>query len=359
MDADESNLTPAAAARGLVADARAGGGRRSRTSGSCGRSSSCCAAGPVRPRGVPLLAAPDRGAAGLPLRASGSLGAGEPRVALLAVLAWSRSPSRTFAAVGRPAERLLPARHVRQREPGRARDAPIAWRRRARGHEGRRPAGLIVVRRARRWSTSRSRTTPTFDRPQAQVGGRGTNIAQAIQLALAIAAARPGQPHRPPDRRAPERRQGADGGAGGQGRRRRHLLRARRRSRSRRRSSSSRWSCRKEVKFGEPFQAKVVAWSQAETQGPALAVPERRVPRLAGGAPQRRARTSSRTASRSSRAASTSTRRGRGRRRHHRGEQPRGRAPSWCAAGRRCSWPTRSRRRPRPWPPPCAPSTST
>ena len=97
-----------------------------------------------------------------------------------------------------------------------------------------------------------------------------------------------------------------------------------------------------EVKFGEPFQAKVVAWSHKETQGrvslfrngeflgsqvvrlnrrqerlhvPAVARAERH-PRLPGRASRSTATPSRRTTARS--------------------------APSWCAAGPRCCWPKRT-----------------
>ena len=97
-----------------------------------------------------------------------------------------------------------------------------------------------------------------------------------------------------------------------------------------------------EVKFGEPFQAKVVAWSQAETQG--------RLSMFRNGEflgsqvvkLNRRARTSSPTGSRSSRAASTSTRP-----RSTWTATPSRRttarwAPWWCAGGPRCCSPRRT-----------------
>ena len=97
-----------------------------------------------------------------------------------------------------------------------------------------------------------------------------------------------------------------------------------------------------EVKFGEPFQAKVVAWSQAETQGrlslfrngeflgSQVVTPQRRQERLhlpAVARAERHPRLPGRH---------------RGRGRHHRGEQPRGGHGGGARPARRCSSPRRT-----------------
>ena len=186
-------------------------------------------------------------------------------------------------------------------------------------------------------------TRPTVDRPKAQVSGRGTNIFQAIQLALATLP--PGHANRIV--MLTDGRQNAGNALTG--------------AQAAKNAGADLYYVAapltftqevvaesmvlpQEVKFGEPFQAKVVAWSHKETQGRRLAVPQRRVPRLADRAAQPPARTCSATASRSTRAASTSIRR-RSRSTATPSRTTTARwAPSWCAAGPRCWWPTRTAR---------------
>ncbi len=183
---------------------------------------------------------------------------------------------------------------------------------------------------------------PAVDRPKAQVERARHEHLPGDPAGPGHAAAGPGQPHRHADRRPPERRQRAG--------------RAPRRPRTpgadlyyvaapltfTQEVVAESMVLPQEVKFGEPFQAKVVAWSHKETQGPRLALPQRRVPRLAGRAAAAPARTCSATASRSTRAASTSTRR-RSRSTATPSRTTTARwAPSWSAAGRRCCWPTRT-----------------
>ena len=105
-----------------------------------------------------------------------------------------------------------------------------------------------------------------IDRPQVQVGGRGTNLAQALQLALATAP--PGHANRFVLL--------SDG--------RQNVGNALAVAQAAKDAGADIWYVPapltfkqevvvesmllpREVKFGEPFQAKVVAWSQAETQG--------------------------------------------------------------------------------------------
>jgi len=105
-----------------------------------------------------------------------------------------------------------------------------------------------------------------IERPQVQVGGRGTNLAQALQLALASAP--PGHANRFVLL--------SDG--------RQNIGNALAVAHAAKDAGADIWYVPapltfkqevvvesmllpQEVKFGEPFQAKVVAWSQAETQG--------------------------------------------------------------------------------------------
>ncbi len=105
-----------------------------------------------------------------------------------------------------------------------------------------------------------------IDRPQATVGGRGTNLAQALQLALATAP--PGHANRFVLL--------SDG--------RQNVGNALAVAQAAKDAGADIWYVPapltfkqevvvesmllpQEVKFGEPFKAKVVAWSQAETQG--------------------------------------------------------------------------------------------
>src|SRR5713101_3287358 len=105
-----------------------------------------------------------------------------------------------------------------------------------------------------------------IDRPQATVGGRGTNLAQALQLALATVP--PGHANRFVLL--------SDG--------RQNVGNALAVAQAAKDAGADIWYVPapltfpqevvvesmvlpREVKFGEPFQAKVVAWSQAETQG--------------------------------------------------------------------------------------------
>ncbi|MBF8287944.1 MAG: VWFA protein, partial [Candidatus Rokubacteria bacterium] len=105
-----------------------------------------------------------------------------------------------------------------------------------------------------------------IDRPQVQVGGRGTNLAQALQLALATTP--PGHANR--FVLLSDGRQNAG-----------NALAVAQAAKG---AGADIWYVPapltfkqevvvesmllpREVKFGEPFQAKVVAWSQAETQG--------------------------------------------------------------------------------------------
>jgi uncharacterized membrane protein len=110
------------------------------------------------------------------------------------------------------------------------------------------------------------RATAQLDRPQAQVGGRGTNLAQALQLGLATAP--PGQANRfvlLTDGRqnvgnALAVAQAAkDAGA--------DIYYVPAPLTFPQEVVVESMVLPEEVKFGEPFQAKVVAWSQAEAQG--------------------------------------------------------------------------------------------
>ncbi|MBI1726632.1 MAG: VWA domain-containing protein, partial [Candidatus Rokubacteria bacterium] len=105
-----------------------------------------------------------------------------------------------------------------------------------------------------------------IDRPQVQVGGRGTNLAQALQLALATTP--PGHANRfvllsdgrPNAGNALAVAQAAkDAGA--------DIWYVPAPLTFRQEVVVESMLLPREVKFGEPFQAKVVAWSQAETQG--------------------------------------------------------------------------------------------
>src|SRR4030095_3675825 len=104
------------------------------------------------------------------------------------------------------------------------------------------------------------------DRPQVQVGGRGTNLAQALQLALATAP--PGHANR--FVLLTDGRQNAgnahavaqaakDAGA--------DVYYVPAPLTFKQEVVVESMVLPVEVKFGEPFQAKVVAWSQADTQG--------------------------------------------------------------------------------------------
>ena len=110
------------------------------------------------------------------------------------------------------------------------------------------------------------RTTAKLERPQAQVGGRGTNLAQALQLGLATAP--PGQANRFVLLTDGRQNQGnalavaqaaKDAGA--------DIYYVPAPLTFPQEVVVESMVLPQEVKFGEPFQAKVVAWSQAETQG--------------------------------------------------------------------------------------------
>jgi Ca-activated chloride channel homolog len=110
------------------------------------------------------------------------------------------------------------------------------------------------------------RPAPRLDRPQVQVGGRGTNLAQALQLALATAP--PGHANR--FVLLTDGRQNAGNALA--------LAQAAKDAGAdiyyvpapldfKQEVVVESMVLPVEVKFGEPFQAKVVAWSQADTQG--------------------------------------------------------------------------------------------
>ncbi len=110
------------------------------------------------------------------------------------------------------------------------------------------------------------RATVKLDRPQAQVGGSGTNLAQALQLGLATAP--PGQANRFVLLTDGRQNQGnalavaqaaKDAGA--------DIYYVPAPLTFPQEVVVESMVLPQEVKFGEPFQAKVVAWSQAETQG--------------------------------------------------------------------------------------------
>jgi uncharacterized membrane protein len=110
------------------------------------------------------------------------------------------------------------------------------------------------------------RATAKLERPQAQVGGRGTNLAQALQLGLATAP--PGQANRFVLLTDGRQNQGnalavaqaaKDAGA--------DIYYVPAPLTFPQEVVVESMVLPQEVKFGEPFQAKVVAWSQAETQG--------------------------------------------------------------------------------------------
>jgi Ca-activated chloride channel homolog len=110
------------------------------------------------------------------------------------------------------------------------------------------------------------RPTTKIERPQAQVPGRGTNIAQALQLGLATAPA--GQANRFVLLSDGRQNQGnalavaqaaKDAGA--------DIYYVPAPLTFAQEVVVESMVLPQEVKFGEPFQAKVVAWSQAETQG--------------------------------------------------------------------------------------------
>ena len=198
------------------------------------------------------------------------------------------------------------------------------------------------------------RASNKIDRPQAKVGGRGTNLAQALQLALASSPA--GQANR--FVLLTDGRQNAgnalavaqaakDAGA--------DIYYMPAPLTFTQEVVVESMVLPQEVKFGEPFQAKVVAWSQAETQGRLAHVQERRVPRIAGRQAQSRqerlhvpavarAERHPRLPGAPSRSTATRSRRTTARS-----------APSWCAAVRRCCSPRRAATRPRRSPPRCAP----
>jgi Ca-activated chloride channel family protein len=110
------------------------------------------------------------------------------------------------------------------------------------------------------------RPSPKLDRPQAAVGGNATNIAQAIQLALATTPA--GQANRFVLLTDGRQNQGnalavaqaaKDAGA--------DIYYVPAPLTFTQEVVVESLVLPQEVKFGEPFQAKVVAWSQADTQG--------------------------------------------------------------------------------------------
>jgi uncharacterized membrane protein len=110
------------------------------------------------------------------------------------------------------------------------------------------------------------RPTTKLERPQAQVAGRGTNLAQALQLGLATAP--PGQANRFVLLTDGRQNQGnalavaqaaKDAGA--------DIYYVPAPLTFPQEVVVESMVLPQEVKFGEPFQAKVVAWSQAETQG--------------------------------------------------------------------------------------------
>ncbi|HME92601.1 MAG TPA: VWA domain-containing protein [Methylomirabilota bacterium] len=110
------------------------------------------------------------------------------------------------------------------------------------------------------------RPTAKIERPQAQVPGRGTNLAQALQLGLATAPA--GQANRFVLLTDGRQNQGnalavaqaaKDAGA--------DIYYVPAPLTFTQEVVVESMVLPQEVKFGEPFQAKVVAWSQAETQG--------------------------------------------------------------------------------------------
>ncbi|HEX9747889.1 MAG TPA: VWA domain-containing protein [Methylomirabilota bacterium] len=110
------------------------------------------------------------------------------------------------------------------------------------------------------------RATTKLERPLAQVGGRGTNLAQALQLGLATAP--PGQANRFVLLTDGRQNQGnalavaqaaKDAGA--------DIYYVPAPLTFPQEVVVESMVLPQEVKFGEPFQAKVVAWSQAETQG--------------------------------------------------------------------------------------------
>ena len=222
------------------------------------------------------------GRLGLPSRAGRSLGARPalraPRACCVVALAKPTIP--------RWVDRLnvtVPAGHVGQREPGRARER-VPLRRPVGGRDAAgRPGRRHRVRRGGGGGPAASRRPPSSIGPQAQVGGRGTNLAQALQLGAGHRAGRPGQPLRAAHRRPAERGQCARGGAGGQGRGRRHLLRA---GPADLHAGSGRGvdgaAPGGEVRRAVPGQGGGV--EPGRDAGATLAVPERRVPRLAGGA---------------------------------------------------------------------------
>ena len=245
--------------------------------------------------------------------------------------------------LGGPAERRLPAGHVRQRQPRRARDARTGWpRRRSGGMKAGDRAGLIVFGEEAQVAEP-LRPTPTFDRPQAPVGGRGTNLAQAIQLALASLP--PGQANRIV--LLTDGRQNA-GNA---------VVAAQAAKDAGTRSTTS------------PVAADVPAGGRRRADGAAAGGQVRRaVPGQGGGVELGQGDAGGRLSlyrngeflgsqvvrlnagknvftyrqSLEQRGIHVYQALRRGRRRHHRGEQPRGRASPWCAASPRCCWPTRS-----------------
>ena len=132
----------------------------------------------------------------------------------------------------------------------------------------RRPAQRDRRSASRRWSTSRSPAGTAVDRPKAQVDGRGTNIFQAIQLALATLP--PGQANRivmltDGRQNAGNALAGAqaakDAGA--------DIYYVPAPLTFTQEVVAEAMVLPQEVKFGEPFQAKVVAWSHKDTAGPA------------------------------------------------------------------------------------------
>ena len=341
MDADESEPGAAAAARRRRGAARAGGDARPvqrelwpffvALAAGAARASRACSTGGARRGGRLALpsGAGDRWALGAAMRAGGRARAGAHRA--------------DAAAVGRPAERRVPARHVRQREPGRARDAPTA----SSNAVGR--AAMKTGRPGRRSSSFGEQAVvdqplrrPADGRPSPGAGRRARHQHRPGAPARAgHAAAGPGQPHRAPrptGARTPATR---CGGPGGQGRGRRPLLRARAadvHAGSRRRvdGAAARGQVRRAVpgqggglepketqgrlslfRNGEFLGSQVVRLNpgQERLHVPPVARAERH-PRLPGARSRSTATPSRRTTARS--------------------------APSWCAAGPRCCWPTRT-----------------
>ena len=135
LDGAESNIRPQPLPVAPAADGGRGGGQLHVPAGAVAVPPGAGDADP-RPRGVPLLAASDRGAAGRGRLRASDRWALASRVVALAPARLGAHPAAVHP-VARPAERLLRARHVRQREPRRAGDGLSVGDVGARGHEGR------------------------------------------------------------------------------------------------------------------------------------------------------------------------------------------------------------------------------